>query len=216
MKNLSIYILILFLFGGCSFQTPPNNWQYKSVNAFDSYTKNFLSSNDKMAENDIQRAISHAKSSADLTQLAHIYLGECALNISVGVDDRCEKYKDIADVVNSKKLNAYYDFLNSDITNEEIDNLPNNYQTFARYLDAKDYKNANTEILNINKSTSQLLAASLLKEHIEEKTIIKVIDNASFNGYKKAVIFWLKKLKSITTDKATVSKIDKKISILQD
>ncbi len=214
MKKLSIYIFLIFMFTGCSFDTPPNDWQYKSVNAFDSYTKNFLRSNDEMAKNDIQRAISHAKSSADLKPLARIYLGECALNISVGIDDKCQKYNNIKELINSKKLDAYYDFLNLNIKKEDISKLPNTYQQFALHLKTKNYLQANNDILNIKKATSQLIAASLLKDKIDKKSMKKVIKTASFYGYKKVVLYWLKRLKKTTNKEEEIKKISKKISII--
>jgi hypothetical protein len=88
-----IYKILLFIFllqfNGCSFKTPQNKWQFKSVNAFSAYTKNFLSAKDTLAKDDLKRAVNHAKQSANLSQLARIYLGECALNISVGLKDNC-------------------------------------------------------------------------------------------------------------------------------
>jgi len=214
MKKLYFSILPIIFLTGCSFATPPNDWQYKSVNAFDSYTKDFLSSRDEMAKNDLKRALSHAKSSADFTNLAHIYLGKCALNISVGIDDKCREYYEIKDIVNSDKLDAYYNFLNSNTTKDDLNKLPKIYQDFAWHLKNKDYKEANKDILDMDKATSQLLASSLIKDKIDKKTINKTIQTASFNGYKKVVIFWLKRLKNITTDKTEKDKIDKKISIL--
>ena len=216
MRNLSIYILIIVIFSGCSFDTPPNDWQYKSVNAFDAYTKNFLSGNDRMAKNDLKRAIAHAKQSADLTSLARVYLGECALDISIGIDNKCQKYKSIEDIVDSKPLNAYYNFLISNIQKEEITNLVERYKDFALYLKNKEYKKANNEILNMDRVTSQLLAAALLKEKINKRSISKVIKSASFNGYKKAVLYWLNQLKTKTTNITEIEKIDKKISIMKN
>ena len=216
MRKLSIYLLIILIFSGCSFDTPPNDWQYKSANAFDSYTKNFLRSNDKMAKNDLQRAIAHTKNSADLNHLARIYLGECALNISVGLDDKCQKYNEIKDVVNSNTLDAYYSFLRTNITKKEIDKLPKIYQDFAWHVQTKDYKKANTDIISMDRATSQLLAASLLKNNITKNSINKVIETASFHGYKKAVIFWLERLKAVTIDEEERKKINKKISIIKN
>ena len=96
MIKIEILSHSLLLFSACSFKSPPNQWQFKSTAAFDSYTKNFLSSNDALAKNDLSRAIKHAKQSADLKMLARVYLGECALNISVGIDDNCKDYLNIS------------------------------------------------------------------------------------------------------------------------
>ena len=207
-------ILVILIFGGCSFNTPPNTWKYKSINAFDAYTKDFLSQNDTMAQNDIHRAVSHAKNSADLTQLARIYLGKCALNISVGIEDNCKEYENIKDLINSKELDTYYSFLLSDIEKKDIELLPKRYKTFALHLQSKDYTQANKDILEMQKPTSILLSSALLKEHLDKTTIDKVLKTSSFYGYKKAIIFYLQKKKNITTNKEEKEKIEKKISII--
>lgn len=215
MKKPTIYLLTILLFSGCSFDTPPNEWQYSSVNAFDSYTKNFLRSNDNLAKNDLQRAVKHAKNSAELTHLGSIYLGECALNISVGIADKCKKYQDIEELIGSKTLDAYYDFLTLSIREEQISQLPKIYREFIWHVKSKEFSEANKDIAKMDKPTSQLLAASLLKDKIEKNTIEKVIEVASFNGYKKTLIFWLNKLKERTSSKKELNKINKKISILE-
>lgn len=214
MIKAFIYSIFIFSFLGCSFKTPPNEWQYKSTNAFNSYKKNFLAQNDLMAQNDLNRAINHAKVSANLDLLAHIYLGECALNKSVGINDECKKYSEIRDIVDNKKLNSYYEFINKNIKSSDISSLANEYQSFAKHLQNKEYKKANEDILKMSKATSILLSASLIQNHLTTKTRDYTIDTASFYGYKKAVIFWLKDKKRNTTDKAKKAKISKKISIL--
>ena len=168
--------LSLVLFSACSlpdFKTHPNAWQHKSANAFNSYTKNFLSNNNALAESDLKRATQHAKSSANLSSLARIYLGECALNISVGSLDNCAKYNDISNLVNSKKLDVYNKFINNNLQKNEINLLPKNYQTFALHVANKNYNDANKDILDMKKVTSQLLSAILIKDNLEKFILIK-------------------------------------------
>lgn len=215
MKKLLLYALIVISFSACSFKTPPNEWQYKSANAFDSYTKNFLGANESLAKDDLNTAVQNAKRSADLTPLARIYLGECALNISVGLTDKCNKYKDIADIANNKALDAYFAFLTSSMTNEQINKLPKNYQKFALHAKNSEFAKADNELLNISKPTSLFLAAALIKKDIADETIEEVVKTASFHGYKKVVIFWLNEKKNRTADIDKKNKISKKISILE-
>jgi len=209
-------VLILFsiLITGCSLKAPANEWQYKSSNAFSSYTKNFLMGNEVLAKNDLSRAIKHSKKSADLTQLAKIYLGECALNISVGIKDDCKKYIDISSLLNDESLNAYYDFISLSIKKEQVKDLPKNYQPYAYNLLKKDYKSANQDILNISKATSSFICASLIKENIDVTTREKMISLASFNGYKKVVLFWLNESLKNNQNQEDIKNIKKKISIL--
>lgn len=113
-------LLFSLLISGCSFKTPVNEWQYKSSSAFNMYTKDFLTGDETLAKNDLSRAIMHAKKSADLSQLARIYLGECALNISVGVQESCDKYRSISHLVNDDSLDAYYHLIQLSIKKEQI------------------------------------------------------------------------------------------------
>ena len=209
-------VLILFsiIITGCSLKTPANEWQYKSSNAFSSYTKNFLMANDVLARNDLSRAIKHAKKSADLTQLAKIYLGECALNISVGIEDDCKKYINISSLVNNDSLNTYYNFINLSIKKEQVKDLPKNYQSYTYNLLKRDYKSANQDIMSISKTTSSFLCASLIKEDIELTTREKIISLASYNGYKRVILFWLNESLKNNQNQKNIKNIRKKISIL--
>jgi len=203
------------IFSGCSLKTPPNEWQYKSAAAFSRYTQDFLAGNETLAKNDLARAIKHAKKSADLTQLAKIYLGKCALNISVGIDDDCKNYANISDLVNDDMLNAYFDFIHLSLKKEQIPYLPKEYHLFAKNLIKKDFKSANEDIFNMPKATSSFLCASLIKENIDPGSREKIINLASYHGYKKVVLFWLHESIKKNTNQEDRKKIRKRISILQ-
>ena len=216
MTKLIILILSLSMFSGCSFKSPPNQWQYKSTNAFNSYTKNFLSAHDILAKNDFKRAVAHAKVTANLHSLAKIYLGECALNISVGMEDECLKYQNISPTLKSQSLQAYYSLLTLNLNTHVIESLPSNYQNFATNLLNTEYKKANQELQNIDKATSKILAGALLREHIEEQSIRDIIKVSSLHGYKKSVLYWLERLKNVTKDTNEIAIINKKIEVINE
>jgi len=215
MIKISLLIASIVLMNACSFQAPQNQWQHKSASAFKSYKKNFLSNNDALAKSDLTRAIAHAKQSADFTQLATIYLGVCSLNLANGVKDECRDYQEIADLVRSKELESYFKLISDAIESEDIKHLPKEYQAFAQSLIKKDYTKANEDILNIQKPSSAFVAAALLKEHLETKTREYILDKASYNGYKKTVIFWLKEILKHTKDEEKIQKLQKKLFVLQ-
>jgi hypothetical protein len=215
MIKIILLSISLLLMSACSFKSPPNQWQYKSTAAFDSYTKNFLSSNDALAKNDLSRAIQHAKHSADLTILSRIYLGKCALNISVGIKDSCEEYKNISDLVNDKTLDAYYNFITLNLDSSQLLSLNKPYKDFAMYSSTKEFSKADAQISRISKPTSKLLCASLMAENLSSKTRKEMIDLASFYGYKRSVLFWLKEAKKSSNNKNEQSNLSRKISILE-
>jgi len=216
MIKTALLILLLSTFSGCSFKTPPNQWQHKSTNAFSSYSKNFLSAKDILAKNDFKRAVAYAKVTADLSSLAKIYLGECALNISVGIKERCLKYQNIRPTLKSKSLEAYYNLLNLTIESHTVDSLPSQYQDFAQNLLDANYEKANQNVRSIEKTTSKMLAGALLKEHIQEQSIRDIIKDASLHGYKKGVLYWLKRLKGVSKDTNEITIINKKIEVINE
>ena len=214
MIRLTLVLIALLFFNACSLKTPKNDWQRKSTNAFSSYTKNFLNGDDALAYNDLSRAIKHAKQSANLTQLAKIYLGECALNISVGIEDACSEYKNISDLVLDKELDAYYSFLTDTLKKDQIQFLPKHYQKFASAFIAQDKKLLNKEIVQIPKETSSYISAALTRKDLSHATKMYLIESASSNGYKKLVLFWLQEAKRASRNPAEIQLLNKKISIL--
>ena len=214
MIKFLIFFFLFLIFSGCSFKIPQNQWQFKSANAFSSYTKNFLSAKDNIAKNDLQRAIKHAKQSADLTQLSRIYLGKCALNISLGIEDSCQEYVAMSNLVDDKELKAYYALLTYNLTKEQIELLPDDYKDYAKFLLIKDFNGVKEEILTMNKVTSKLLATALIHKSIDNDFREKILHLVSFYGYKKVVLFYLNEIGKNTKDKRKRGKIEKKISIL--
>jgi hypothetical protein len=214
MIKFFVISFILF-FSACSFKTPPNEWQYKSVIAFESYKKNFLSSNDALADNDFNRAVGHAKQSSDLEQLAKIYLGRCAMNNSVGIEDSCSEFKELESLVNDQKLHSYYLLITNNLTEEDLKYLPSIYKDFANSYIRKDYKEAVKEMLDMQTITSKIIAANILKNSMTVEDIEKLLDEVSYFGYKKTVLYWLKIKKSKLEDTRKIKKIDKKIKILE-
>ncbi|MFT5836163.1 MAG: hypothetical protein ACI9RG_001057 [Sulfurimonas sp.] len=73
----------------------------------------------------------------------------------------------------------------------------------------------NDEILNIDKITSKLLAASLVKDKLTQSTRYEMIKSASFYGYKKSVLFWLNEAKINTISEEERNHLSKKIFILK-
>lgn len=214
MIQISALLFTLFWFWGCSFESPPNQWQYNSANTFDSYTKNFLQGKEDLATNDLRRAQEHARMSADLRTLAQIYLGKCALNIAVGRRDGCEQYLQIAPALQENSLQSYYALLQKNIAQERIQALPKRYKEFAQALQIQNYNKAFEAILSMDQISSQLVAAALIREDLTTQQIEKMIEKSSFYGYKKAVLFWLEQLKAADTDPQRLVEIERKIHIL--
>ncbi|MDH4944806.1 hypothetical protein [Sulfurimonas sp. C5] len=211
----SLLILLILLFSACSTEPAPNSWEYKSSSYFESYKKNFLSDNDILAEADLESAVSYAKQGTDVTQLASIYLGTCALNIAVGVEDSCKEYQDIEELVTCPKIKNYYKMIQKDFDNLDTEMLPARYRAFVIAMQQKNTEQANSIVQKMKDPISQLLEISLLVDAVTIETLQQAITSSSFHGYKKGSIFLLNKLEMKTNDLKEKELIRKKIELLK-
>ena len=214
MRLRTLLFLAILFFGGCSFKVEPNLWEYKSAQAFESYKQNFLRGNDLLAKHDLAQAIRHAKSSADLSQLGSIYLGKCALNKALGVEDVCIEYRSIHTLIDSAKLQNYYLFIQKDLQHLDVKYLPARYRNFATVLKNGDIDKANKELQHMDDPTSRMLALALLGEDATNKSIEATLQKASFYGYKKGVMHLLEELIKRENDPAKKSLLQKKRDVL--
>ena len=207
-------LIITTFFVSCSFKEEPNAWQYKSANYFKEYQKNFLSNKVILAKSDLEYAVANAKQSANLNTLAKIYLGKCALNISVGIEDSCTDYQEVSLLLADKKLDAYYHFILKSNTFEDIEYLEDNYEKFARLIKSQKFIEASDYIFEMKRASSTLLSGALMKDDLNDFSREKLLNLASYHGYKKAALFWLREQKKHTKSIEKVKIIDKKIRIL--
>ena len=211
-----VVLFVTAFFVGCSVSTPPNQWQYKSTNSFNSFKKNFLEGNDLLAEVELKRAISKASSSADLKQLARVYLGACALHKAVGLEDDCKEYKKIQNLLEDKKLDNYYFFINKEFDKVDKRALEERYRPFVEALQEKKIQNAVDIALKEKDPLKKLMMISLLGDKASLTLIDDGIKLLSYYGYKKGVITLLKmKLKGLS-DEQQKRNIQKKIEILEN
>lgn len=210
-----IFSCVLFILVGCSFKAIPNQWEYDSAKAYNSYMKNFLSNKETLAKSDLEKAINYAKQSANLNQLAKIYLGKCALNISIGINLNCQDYQDIKRLINNKNLDVYFSMLQKKLKKEDLKFLPKQYEKFYQYyFDGKIVKSFDY-IFDIENITSLFVVSSLHKDKLSKNQINKIIDKASYYGYKRVVLYWLNNLYEKEENKIKKDLILEKINILK-
>jgi len=209
-----LIIGFLIALNGCSSKPPIYKWRTNSASAFSSYTQSFLQG-EQSGSGELDIAIDEAKRSADLEQLASIYLGVCALNRAVGVDDRCQKYQKISHLLVSKKLNAYYRLLHDTITPTDLEAIPPQYRPFAKAKLERNHVQAFEALMQIKKPTSKLIGAALIKEHLSPAQREQVLTLASQYGYKRAVLFWLDQKVHYTQNPTQKRRLKEKIMELK-
>lgn len=212
--KLLFILLVTIVFSACSFKPPANQWEINSANAYNNYTKNFLMQNIELANSDLKSSIKYAKQSANFEQLARIYLGKCALNISVGINDKCEEYKEVKDLINSLELEVYYLMLQNSLKQSDIELLPKEYKEFFKNRFEKNYSLSFESIKKSDKLTSLFLASSLIKNELSKVQIEYLIEKASYYGYKNIILFWLNNLYLIEEKESKKALIKKRVELM--
>ncbi len=210
-----ILLIFLFVFAGCSFKGAQKDmWIKDASNSFESYSNYYLQGDTRLASVSLKRAEQSAKSSVNLTPLSKIYLGVCALHVAVFIDDKCTQYISIRDIVKNKNNSeSYFNMLQKNFGVLKTEYLPEQYVDFANAMKKEDFLSAFKSIKIMPKTSSKLISASLMKEHLSAKDIEYIIDEASFSGYKKAVVRWLKFLEEKSIG-AKRQKIEKMLHVL--
>jgi hypothetical protein len=191
--------LILSMFAvGCSTKKPDNEWLYKSADAFNAYTQNFLRGNDALAKNYLAQSIKYAKDGSSINTLAKIHLSSCAINIASGMDDKCLAYEEIAPLATDKTLPPYFELITK--------------KKFYKELTTK----YSQELFSIKEKSTLYLMASLNKSNLSKEDMIRLVDISSYNGDKIISLFWLNELAKQTTDQNEKLKLQKTIKLIKD
>jgi len=169
----------------------PNQWEKRVKHSVHSYIHNYLADKELLSQKDYKRAVKYAKQSADLTTLGKVYLTKCALDRTVGKKNICKEYQSIEKLITVPQLQSYKNFLEENLSEEDMQFLDPKYRSFARYYLHHQYKKSINVLRNTDDVVSMLVMGSFVEDKLSQDDIDKIINIASFYGYKKAVKFWL-------------------------
>ncbi len=212
---MKILLLIpLILLSACSTKTPPNRWQYQSNNAYKNFERYYLENNPDMAALEFDRARSYASQSGDLTTLARIELSKCALKRALLEPFSCQEYEQLTAVIDDSQLHAYYALLAGTLSKEDIVSLPKQYQQLAALLSQNDSVAINQAIRKMEPLTSRMIGAAVAEKYLDEATIDTIIAEASYYGYKHALLVWMHLLAGRTKEDQKRIILQQKLKIL--
>lgn len=192
--------LMILLFAGCSTPQHEDAWRYQAASSTKAYGEHFLKDEKVQIQSNYSHAERSAKQSADLVPLARLYLSECALNRAVLIVDECQKFAQTLPLQNDPELAAYYAMLNGTLDKKQISDLPWRYRDFARAYLAEDSKAIRSSVAALTPLRSRLVAASLVRDRLEEADIEALIEDISYIGYRRALLSWMAYLAATTSD----------------
>jgi hypothetical protein len=196
MKKALYLLACLVLFAGCGGKPVPE-WTKTSHNQLDSFKKQYLQGRDQLAESSFSDAIAAVKSSGDLHLLQIAYLTRYAVQSSVLEDFDDLDYLRLAAVEPHAGNVHFHAFLKGAFDRMDEGSLPRQYRSFLRACKNGNQAEIDNAIEAIEDPLSRLIASGLAvqKQLYHEKTLIAAIQTASGQGWKKALLVYLKRLR---------------------
>lgn len=217
-KHLLLIICLLLL--GCTSKPIPG-WLNTSYNQLESYKKNYLSGEDKIAAIQFKAAINEIRKSGDLEILSRAYLIRMALQAAALENTDDDEYLKIDALQPSLPNRSFYAFLKGEINQVDDSMLPQQYRGFCKALRQNAGAESLQEIEKMEDPLSQLIALGIIVRlrQDNEDVLKKAIAAASAQGWKKPLLVYLARLQSYyegkkETDKATG--IQQRIKLIRD
>jgi hypothetical protein len=221
MKTLSrcIAIIVVFLgLGGCASTAVPL-WQTASFNHMDTFKQYYLAGDEKNAERYFSKAITEIKKSGRMDILGKGYLTKYGVQAATLEAISGSEFLEINNVRPDRINMNFYSFLTGTFDTVDTEILPPRYKHFILTFQDGTIDDLNHDIAQIKDPLSRLIAAGLTIKHrrYNEATLKIALHTASIEGWKKALVAYLKQLQSLYehnghTEKA--ERIQKQLNIL--
>jgi hypothetical protein len=142
-----------------------------------------------------KKAVEEIKKSGDLDLLGKVWLTRMALQVAVMDEPEDGDYPKIEAAQSVPANRNFYLFLKGDAAADGA-LLPAQYHTFLPALHGGNATEAGAAAAKIGDPLSRLIAAGLtIRRHPENEALLRTaVETASRNGWKRALLAWLKRL----------------------
>ncbi len=209
MKRTLCLIFLFLLLGGCTSKPAPE-WLAAGSEQLESYKRDFLTGGQPViTERHFQKAVEEIKKSGDLDLLGRAWLTRMALQVAVLGEIEEGEYGKIAAAQPVPANRNFYLFLTGDPAAVDGALLPEQYRSFLKALRDGDVIKTGKEIAAMEEDPlSQLIAAGLsVRRHLESEAILQTaVSAASRNGWKRALLAWLERLRTFYEASGEVAK----------
>jgi hypothetical protein len=220
MKKTLCLIILFLLLGGCTSKPAPA-WLAAGSEQLESYKRDFLTGGQPViTERHFQKAVEEIKKSGDLDLLGRAWLTKMALQVAVLGEIEEGEYGRIAAAQPVPANSNFYLFLKGDPAAVDGALLPGQYRSFLKALRDGDVIKTGKEIAAMEEDPlSQLIAVGLsVRRQIESEAILQLaVSAASRNGWKRALLAWLERLRTFyeaSRDVAKAATIRQRIDLI--
>ena len=198
MKKLFCLLFPILLLAGCGAKPAPV-WIAAGHKQLETFKQDFLTGREPaITEFHFRKAVEEIKKGGDADLLGKAWLTRMALQVAVREELEEGEYlkTEAAEAVPANR--NFYRFLKGDAATVDVSLLPEPYRPFWIAFRSGDAAKAAVAITAIDDPLSRLIASGLAVRHgLETEVILRTaVETASRNGWKRALLAWLERLKS--------------------
>jgi hypothetical protein len=199
MKKFLCLLALSLLIGGCGSKSAPE-WVTLGHQQLETFKMDFLTGTHPLiAERHFQRVVEEMKKSGDLDLLGKAWLTRMALEVAVLREIEEGDYLKVAAAQPVPTNRNFYLFLKGEKGAVDRSLLPAQYRPFLDALRSGNTVEAEQAITAMEDDPlSRLIAAGIaVRFNLENEAILKAaVETASRNGWKKALLVWLERLRA--------------------
>jgi hypothetical protein len=192
-KILCLFFCLLTLVG-CG--PKPIPWIAAGYQQMENFKTDFLTGRSPIVTDmHFKKAVEEIKKSGDLGRLGKVWLTRMALQVAVLEEIEEGDYPKVEAAQSVPANRNFYLFLKGDRAADDA-LLPSQYRPFLKVLRGGNAPEAGLAVAKIDDPLSRLIAAGLtVRRHPENETLLRAaVETASQNGWKRALLAWLKRL----------------------
>ncbi len=194
MKKILILLSLFMFLTGCG--PKPLPWIAAAYQRMENFKTDFLTGRPEIVTDmHFQKAVEEIKKSGDLDLLGKVWLTRMALQVAVLTEPEDGDYPKIEAAEPVPANRNFYLFLKGDAAADGA-LLPAQYRTFFAALNGGNAAETDAAVAKIEDPLSRLIAAGLaVRRHVENEALLQTaVEAASRNGWKRALLVWLKRL----------------------